>query len=47
MMYHSAISYEDFLSLAENLGWQKALEGRGNLIEWFTSKSRASALYLG
>lgn len=39
-------SYEDFLSQAEKLGWQRALEGRGDLTEWVASKSRANGLYL-
>jgi SAM-dependent methyltransferase len=39
-------SYEDFLSKAEKFGWEKALEGRGDLAEWCRLKNRADGLTL-
>lgn len=39
-------TYDDFLSKAEKVGWQRALEGRGDLTDWFESRSRANGLYL-
>jgi len=39
-------SYEDFLSKAEKVGWESALEGREDLAEWCGLKNRADGLTL-